>query len=60
MFQKLQNHVDPLTNCFEKIVISRNYADFLFENDKNSILANSKFTLKIIIHSAILCFSLRF
>lgn len=43
MFQKLQNHADILPNSFEKIVISRNYADFLLENDKNSILANSKY-----------------
>jgi len=42
MFEKLQTHVNSLPNSFEKVVILKNYSDFLLEKDKNTILAISK------------------
>ncbi len=42
MFEKLHNRVSGFANSFEKVIIFRNYAEFLLEKDKNSILANSK------------------
>ena len=42
MYEKLMEHVQLLPSSYEKTLIIRNYCEFLLEQDKNSILANSK------------------
>ena len=42
MFENLHNQIKLRTNSFEKVVVMKNYIEFLIEEDKNSLLAHSK------------------
>jgi hypothetical protein len=43
MFENLYNQVKVMPNSFDKLVVMKNYIEFLIEDDKNSLLAYSIF-----------------
>jgi hypothetical protein len=42
MFEKIVNLSKSLGACYEKVFVLNIYAEFLFEENQNSMIANSK------------------